>query len=71
MLELVDGGSVIKGPILSLKKDVTVKNYNFKIGNEGLSHHPNIVQLYTVVVNKLASLFSSYACANKPNVHSG
>ena len=38
-----------------------------KIRNEGLYSHPNIVQVFTVKVNKL----DSYASTNKPNVHSG
>ena len=68
MLELVGGGSVINGPTpSSFKTKFTVKNFHFFSMNEGLSNHPYVMQVYTLVVNKLAS----YAFANKPTVHSG
>ena len=68
MLELVGEGSVINGPTLSIKKNMVLLSITiFKIMNEGLFNHPNIVQVFTVIVNEL----DSYALANKPIVHSG
>ena len=66
MFELVGGGSVINGLTLSSFKKIILLRIAIFF-NEGLSNHSSIIQVYTVLGNKLAS----YAFASKPTVHSG